>query len=166
VTQTRGLRIASPLIAQGQPGLAKLDESAEGLGCRNGESVSVVDATMSDGDVAMACSPPRRHGIDVLSEIDASSTQPPQSPVHLQLQHRASPDIPMLGSCRQQQYLTIPVVHIQEATPSPVAAPCSAQRRDSGDNMPSLRKQRFTMGPRADCEKCRMGVKGHWMHVD
>lgn len=30
----------------------------------------------------------------------------------------------------------------------------------------SSRKQRFTMGPRADCEKCRLGVKGHWMHLD
>lgn len=30
----------------------------------------------------------------------------------------------------------------------------------------SGRKQRFTMGPRADCLKCREGVKGHWMHFD
>lgn len=30
----------------------------------------------------------------------------------------------------------------------------------------STRRQRFTMGPRADCEKCRMGVKGHWVHFD
>ncbi|KAH6919028.1 hypothetical protein BKA70DRAFT_1249058 [Coprinopsis sp. MPI-PUGE-AT-0042] len=27
------------------------------------------------------------------------------------------------------------------------------------------RRARFTMGPRADCEKCRLGVKGHWMHL-
>lgn len=26
------------------------------------------------------------------------------------------------------------------------------------------RQQRFTMGPRADCEKCRLGIKGHWVH--
>ncbi|KAF9466353.1 hypothetical protein BDZ94DRAFT_1319611 [Collybia nuda] len=31
-------------------------------------------------------------------------------------------------------------------------------------NMNSPRKQRFTMGPRADCEKCRLGVKGHSVH--
>jgi hypothetical protein len=30
----------------------------------------------------------------------------------------------------------------------------------------SSRKQRFTMGPRADCDKCLLGVKGHWMHLD
>jgi hypothetical protein len=28
------------------------------------------------------------------------------------------------------------------------------------------RKPRFTMGPRADCEKCRLGVPGHYMHFD
>ncbi|KAL4068085.1 hypothetical protein J3A83DRAFT_3809189 [Scleroderma citrinum] len=31
---------------------------------------------------------------------------------------------------------------------------------------PVGRRQRFTMGPRADCIKCRMGVKGHWVHLD
>ncbi|KAK0210613.1 hypothetical protein DFS33DRAFT_306971 [Desarmillaria ectypa] len=28
------------------------------------------------------------------------------------------------------------------------------------------KRQRVTMGPRSDCEKCRLGVKGHWMHFD
>ena len=28
------------------------------------------------------------------------------------------------------------------------------------------RKQRFTMGPRADCELCQRRVKGHYMHFD
>ena len=28
------------------------------------------------------------------------------------------------------------------------------------------RKPRFTMGPRADCEKCRLGVPGHYVHFD
>jgi hypothetical protein len=28
------------------------------------------------------------------------------------------------------------------------------------------RPLRFSMGPRADCEKCRMGVKGHSVHLD
>lgn len=27
-------------------------------------------------------------------------------------------------------------------------------------------KPRFSMGPRVDCEKCRLGVKGHWAHFD
>ncbi|GJJ12019.1 hypothetical protein Clacol_006257 [Clathrus columnatus] len=28
------------------------------------------------------------------------------------------------------------------------------------------RKSKIKMGRRADCEKCRLGVKGHWMHID
>jgi len=28
------------------------------------------------------------------------------------------------------------------------------------------KRHRMTMGPRTDCEKCRMKVPGHWMHVD
>lgn len=31
---------------------------------------------------------------------------------------------------------------------------------------PVGRKKRFTMGPRVDCVKCKMGVKGHWVHLD
>ena len=30
----------------------------------------------------------------------------------------------------------------------------------------STLKKRFTMGPRTDCDKCRLGVKGHYMHFD
>jgi hypothetical protein len=40
----------------------------------------------------------------------------------------------------------------------------------SANTIPSspvtTRKQRITMGPRADCEKCLQGVKGHRMHLD
>ncbi|KAG0705010.1 hypothetical protein DFH29DRAFT_997063 [Suillus ampliporus] len=42
----------------------------------------------------------------------------------------------------------------------PPATGCPGSISSSG------RKQRLTMGPRADCLKCRMGVKGHWMHFD
>ncbi|KAJ7740747.1 hypothetical protein DFH07DRAFT_838983 [Mycena maculata] len=31
---------------------------------------------------------------------------------------------------------------------------------------PAGKKQRFMMGPRANCEKCRLGIKGHWVHLD
>ncbi|KAI0831768.1 hypothetical protein BC628DRAFT_1335988 [Trametes gibbosa] len=31
---------------------------------------------------------------------------------------------------------------------------------------PPGRRQRFTMGPRADCEMCRLRVKGHYAHFD
>ncbi len=30
----------------------------------------------------------------------------------------------------------------------------------------STRRSRFTMGPRPDCDKCRLGVPGHYAHFD
>ncbi|KAH8829666.1 hypothetical protein DL96DRAFT_1599040 [Flagelloscypha sp. PMI_526] len=44
-----------------------------------------------------------------------------------------------------------------------VGSPQSATTFSPDSQMPP-RKQRFTMGPRSDCEKCQLGVKGHWMH--
>ncbi|KAI0792890.1 hypothetical protein C8Q75DRAFT_804604 [Abortiporus biennis] len=66
-------------------------------------------------------------------------------------------------------------------SPSPTPAPIAQQNNEGYSNMPisqeqaqsqptqsqpTRKPQRFTMGPRADCEKCRLGVKGHWMHFD
>lgn len=31
---------------------------------------------------------------------------------------------------------------------------------------PLRNRPKFSMGPRQDCEKCRLGVKGHWAHFD
>ncbi|KAG2158414.1 uncharacterized protein EDB93DRAFT_1121317 [Suillus bovinus] len=47
--------------------------------------------------------------------------------------------------------------------PIPSSPPIS---QSPGPKSTSGRKQRFTMGPRADCPKCRIGEKGHWMHFD
>jgi len=85
--------------------------------------------------------------------------------------------------------LTDSPAHVLPPTPAPPSGsyfdpelPCPATRTPSpvsGNKMMALspspsyanvvvfsprRQQRFTMGPRADCEKCRLGVKGHWVH--
>ncbi len=52
----------------------------------------------------------------------------------------------------------------QPPTPSVQFAPLDANADLQAP--PIARKQRFTMGPRADCEMCRMRVKGHYMHFD
>ncbi|KAE9400752.1 hypothetical protein BT96DRAFT_634670 [Gymnopus androsaceus JB14] len=50
---------------------------------------------------------------------------------------------------------------------TPSDSPMSISSSPSSANITSpSRKQRFTMGPRADCEKCRLGIKGHWVHLD
>ncbi|KAJ7592705.1 hypothetical protein C8J56DRAFT_779214 [Mycena floridula] len=52
------------------------------------------------------------------------------------------------------------------AAPRP-STPCdSPGPMDISPTRPFLapRRQRFTMGYRSDCEKCRLGLKGHYMH--
>jgi len=52
-------------------------------------------------------------------------------------------------------------------TPLPTSQPSPMAMSPTNSPSPvANRKQRFTMGPRSDCEKCRLGVKGHWMHFD
>ncbi len=64
---------------------------------------------------------------------------------------------------------------VPPTTPHTLLASCQQTQEPEDVNMhspripstpTSTRRQRFTMGPRADCEKCRMGVKGHWIHFD
>lgn len=79
------------------------------------------------------------------------------------------PGISSNGSSNQQELQLGPTQsHELFQTPSsetliPPPPPIS---QSPGPKLISGRKQRFTMGPRADCLKCRMGEKGHWMHFD
>ncbi|KAH9930907.1 uncharacterized protein B0H18DRAFT_1116613 [Fomitopsis serialis] len=136
VVQTRGLSIDGPLAAHP----ARLGEVREVVapGAEAGrEGGQMMDATMADEDVAMACSPPRpRLGIDAHSEPAV---------------------LPLVDSALQGQGLPA------ASAASPDVRMAASQSHEA--SMPS-RRQRFTMGPRADCEKCRLGVKGHWMHFD
>lgn len=57
------------------------------------------------------------------------------------------------------------IIHNQ--APSPITQSSTSPMTISPPNSPAAsRKQRLTMGPRSDCEKCIQGVKGHWMHFD
>ncbi|KAJ7083834.1 hypothetical protein C8R43DRAFT_1052016 [Mycena crocata] len=71
----------------------------------------------------------------------------------------------------------LPAINILPATPDLLSATRpSTPVRDNSSAMsisptaslgsPTGKKQRFMMGPRANCEKCRLGVKGHWVHLD
>ncbi|KAF5386965.1 hypothetical protein D9615_001889 [Tricholomella constricta] len=58
-------------------------------------------------------------------------------------------------------YLETP--HTRPSTP-PAQSSGSSAMASFAAGVTSPRKQRFTMGPRADCVKCQMGVKGHSVH--
>ncbi|THU92171.1 hypothetical protein K435DRAFT_780340 [Dendrothele bispora CBS 962.96] len=84
-----------------------------------------------------------------------------------------------LPSQPQQSFL--PTINVLPPTPDITAPPKFASLpsvASSNDSPMSVnsspisslsspsRRHRFTMGPRADCQKCRMGVKGHSVHLD
>ncbi|KAJ6455721.1 hypothetical protein C8R45DRAFT_845290 [Mycena sanguinolenta] len=78
--------------------------------------------------------------------------------------------------------LFLPAINILPATPDLLsrtrpATPVHADRDSSSAMSISptnsyavlgspASKKRFMMGPKANCEKCRLGVKGHWAHLD
>ncbi|OCH95196.1 hypothetical protein OBBRIDRAFT_831047 [Obba rivulosa] len=159
VAQTRGLRIDSPHLVQGpQVGFVRVPGE-------NRDSATLqahIDVHMMDSDVTMgSASPPRR-----FAEPSTLGFQSNNRPIDsLPVQHGARATSHLLHpnqqqQQQQQQQLQIPAIQVHAATPSPI-------HRDPSASLPAAaRRQRLTMGPRADCEKCRMGVKGHYVHVD
>jgi hypothetical protein len=50
---------------------------------------------------------------------------------------------------------------------APTEPPPSNESTHLGSlEVPPENKKRFRMGPRTDCEKCRLGVPGHYAHFD
>lgn len=105
-------------------------------------------------------------------------------PAH-EVQYHEHPFTPPSNNALQQQlYPSINIVPATPATPVRHQNPFGSMSKPSSPSSPSMtmcispgqsyahvpmsptRRQRFTMGPRADCEKCRLGIKGHWMHID
>ncbi|KAG6828216.1 hypothetical protein H0H93_015012, partial [Arthromyces matolae] len=87
------------------------------------------------------------------SATSSSMHTPPGPLVHV---FPPTPPIPSSAS--------IDVLPMQTRPSTPVNDPSSISVMDLSSPEPSFttpRKQRFTMGPRADCIKCQMNVKGH-----
>ncbi|TDL27588.1 hypothetical protein BD410DRAFT_782713 [Rickenella mellea] len=80
------------------------------------------------------------------------------------------PSLPTAPDTHPQQLsLPLPQINIQPATPSGLT-PIDCQTPETMVGEPassnSRMKRTLTMGPRADCEKCRLRIPGHWMHFD
>ncbi|RPD59139.1 hypothetical protein L226DRAFT_613984 [Lentinus tigrinus ALCF2SS1-7] len=86
------------------------------------------------------------------------------SPVQMFPQH-PFPDSTSSSASVSDIFFTAPPEQVSDHSPSLLPPhqqqDCAQTQASSGS-----RKQRFTMGPRADCELCRMRVKGHYMHFD
>jgi hypothetical protein len=70
------------------------------------------------------------------------------------------PPTPMEHQTSQDYEQTNSSVALNSSTSSPVLVAPPPRSNTS------RRQPRFTMGPRADCEKCRLGIKGHFVHLE
>jgi len=123
-------------------------------------------------------------GEDENMTLDTDESPPSQQLKKIPLQ---SHDPPLLGLPPPSDPVPHPPQQYQQPLPSPSIAsqmdPFSAAidqelffesqsvyghtRPMPGPDAPThSKRQRFTMGPRADCEKCRLGIKGHSVHFD
>jgi len=127
--------------------------------------------------------PPLRTQSDALMQAGfacaANLMHTPQQPLGLPSGSSYTSETPPSGS------LFLPAINILPATPDLLSCTrpsTPVHRRDENRDSsamsispttsyatlgsPASKKQRFMMGPRANCEKCRLGVKGHWVHLD
>jgi hypothetical protein len=94
------------------------------------------------------------------TDLPSSRVTPPAAVAFLQ-----APTPPMMP--------TPPLCMTPLPSPSPFSAahmgtpPLARQEPQQQLLMPGpMRRSRFTMGPRPDCDKCRLGVPGHYAHFD
>ncbi|KAF8652728.1 hypothetical protein AX16_004227 [Volvariella volvacea WC 439] len=110
--------------------------------------------------------------------------QDPSIPTPLTQQYHPLNPLIHLAPMPLDQHMSGPNINVTPPTPSsrPMTALPEQDRQPSTSPMilspspseyltvPSInnqsKRQKFSMGPRADCEKCRLGVKGHWAHLD
>ncbi|KAJ6547417.1 hypothetical protein B0H19DRAFT_1165520 [Mycena capillaripes] len=155
VQQAGGLSIDSPLFPSMSATVPEFASTAdEGMLVDAEEDLS----TMSRRPYL----PPLRTESDALMQAGFPSSEP----THAQRQqvdlpsrsrYNTTETTPAPGS------LFLPAINILPATPDLLSRTRpSTPVHDSS----ASKKQRFMMGPRADCEKCRLGVKGHWVHLD
>ena len=94
-----------------------------------------------------------------------------EDPFHIPLQHLSDRliDVPSLipvdvHDSPHRRYLSDNMV--SEPVPIHPALLSSPTEGACHSTIAQRRRPVVTMGPRADCEKCRMRVPGHWMHFD
>ncbi|TIA86122.1 hypothetical protein E3P99_03770 [Wallemia hederae] len=104
-------------------------------------------------------------------KLSACNTNSPRTIRRLSQQEAAQASAPLVNPNPPQftQYLShaapdiimaTETLHMYDATMADSAALIKSDKKSS------QRKVKFSMGPRADCPKCRLGVKGHYSHFD
>ncbi|KAJ7098056.1 hypothetical protein B0H15DRAFT_823904 [Mycena belliarum] len=166
VQQAGGLSIESPLFPSSTPAVSA--------------SASADESMLIDAEDNMRIShrpylPPLQTQSHSLMQRALPSRSPSRSHMHVE----DPPSRPNSRSIPPTDSLFLPAINILPATPdllsrtrpsTPVRDNSSAMNVSPTTSYAVLGspagKKRFMMGPRANCEKCRTGVKGHWVHLD
>ncbi|KAJ7109236.1 hypothetical protein C8R44DRAFT_280445 [Mycena epipterygia] len=171
VQQAGGLTIDSPLFPSMSATVPEFASPDEGM---------LVDAEEDTGISRRPYLPPLRTQSDAFMQASFSSSSTTHAHAGARpssgSSYNTSENTPPHGS------LFLPAINILPATPDLLSCTRpSTPVRDSDTSTamsispttsyavlgsPAGKKARFMMGPRANCEKCRLGVKGHWVHID
>ncbi|KAG2041766.1 hypothetical protein BDR03DRAFT_945596 [Suillus americanus] len=116
-------------------------------------------------------SPPQHLSQIIVGSADGQPLTPSLTMAHQQQSSSiyVQPSISSDGSSNLQELQPGPTQNhdfFQTTSSEMSIPPLPPINQSPGPKLTSGRKQRFTMGPRADCLKCRTGEKGHWMHFD
>ncbi|KAJ7219139.1 hypothetical protein GGX14DRAFT_434766 [Mycena pura] len=157
VKQAGGLSIDSPLFPL-------TDATIPELGCSTDEGMVI------DTDESLISRRPLLPPLRTESPDDSTMHSQEQAP-HPQFGSTHTSEItPPPG------FLSLPAINILPATPELLSStqPSIPSYEAMSISPTALyptsgsptKRQRFMMGPRANCEKCRLGVKGHWVHLN
>ncbi|KAI0637367.1 hypothetical protein C8Q77DRAFT_1097199 [Trametes polyzona] len=191
VSQTQSMRLESP--ASEQSGLnTPITDDDHGRDARGDEVMA--DESMPGDENTMSISPPRPSHFPSSGASSSLHLPPhnagypstkgtlqPQNPNRLQIPaiqiQAATPSPVQMYSHPPLDSPALPASSSGRGSGPPFASDDATMRSPSDTSSPTgdfrghqpgqgQKRQRFTMGPRADCELCRMRVKGHYMHFD
>ncbi|TFK27401.1 hypothetical protein FA15DRAFT_685924 [Coprinopsis marcescibilis] len=159
VKQAGGLSIESPMFH----GSRSANSSSENV-AHTADVDMVMDLEECEGTSANATASSSRNLPPTLPHRDSSSSLKSHlSRVYPQINVVPATPVLALQTTSGNQPSTN---QAQSAQMSPMNLSPVQSFSNYGANPQTQTRRRVTMGPRADCEKCRLGVKGHWMHFD
>jgi len=148
----------------------------------NGVNTMNLDEPLRLSNRLYSHTPRFQHGTSEQSKIHITDNTPPSlvhpnpcpSMSNVFSSQLTLPPATATGYLQTSDHVAIPTPPIGTVMLPPPHSPFSVGCADvtPPDSQPSQQQQapprrsRFTMGPRPDCEKCRLGVPGHYAHFD
>ncbi|KAL4990482.1 hypothetical protein BDW68DRAFT_154310 [Aspergillus falconensis] len=110
---------------------------------------------------------PRAYGPDALMDVDVPDSLSSEEPnPNTETQSAADTIIPTLkGPESEPPHFTIDTIHCLTSKGPNHGMPASMEMSSSVSSIKPAKKLVFSMGYRADCDRCRNRVPGHYSHI-